>query len=66
MIKKKYAVHNYGKYITTQEFSELKSDNFKVRLKQTNLTSKNHIVNSVKKTNFADKPKKFKCKSYFH
>ena len=45
--------HDYGKYITTQKFNKLLTDNFAARLKQANLASlvlavvKNSTVNTV-------------------
>ena len=47
--------HNHDKYITTQEFNKLTSENFTARLAQANLISKNDIANFVKKTDFDDK-----------
>ena len=44
--------HDHDKYITTQEFHKLTSENFTARLKQEYLASKNDIANSVKKTDF--------------
>ena len=41
--------HDHDKYITTQEFNKLISDNFTARLKQAYLTRKSDIVNFVKK-----------------
>ena len=41
--------HDHDKYITTQEFNKLISDNLTARLKQAYLTSKSDIVNFVKK-----------------
>ena len=35
--------HDHDKYITTEEFNNLTSENFTARLKQTNLASKNDI-----------------------
>ena len=51
------ADHDYDKYITTQEFNKLTSENFTARLKQANLASKSDIANFVKKTEFDNKPK---------
>ena len=42
---------------TTPEFNKLTSEHFAPRLAQTNLASKNDIVNFVKKTDFGDKLK---------
>ena len=39
--------HDYNKYIITQEFNKLTSENFASRLKQANLVSKNDIENFV-------------------
>ena len=44
------ADHDHDKYIITQEFNKLTSENFTARLKQANLASKNDIANFVKKT----------------
>ena len=49
--------HDHDKYITTQEFNRLTSENFTPRLKQAKLASKNDISNSVKKTSFDKKTK---------
>ena len=42
--------HDHDKYITTQEFNKLTSENFTARLKQANLASKSDIFDFVKKT----------------
>ena len=39
-IEKKIADHNYDKYITTQEFNKLTTENFHARLGQANLITK--------------------------
>ena len=44
-------IPDHKKYITTQEFNKLATENFE-RLKQANLASKNDISCSVKKTDF--------------
>ena len=49
--------HDHDKYITTQEFNNLTSENFTAKLKQTNLASKSDIANFVKKTDFDNKLK---------
>ena len=50
-LKKKNAGHDHSnKYITTQEFNKLTSQNIAARLAQANLGSKNDIVDFVKKT----------------
>ena len=49
--------HDHNKYITTQEFIRLTSENFTARLKQANLASKNDIANFVKKASFDEKLK---------
>ena len=36
-VEKKIANHNHGKYITTQEFNKLATENVNARLAQTNL-----------------------------
>ena len=41
--------HDHDKYITTQEFNKLTSENFTARLKLANLARKSDISNSVKK-----------------
>ena len=50
--------HDHDKYITTQEFNKLKSENFTARLAQANLASKSDIANFVKKTDFDNKLRK--------
>ena len=50
-IEKKITV-DHAKYITTQEFHKLTSENFAARLAQANLASKNDIANFVKKDRF--------------
>ena len=54
--------HDHDKYITTQEFNKLTSENFASRLWQANLPIKNDIAASVKKTDFDDQPKKLNKK----
>ena len=49
--------YDHDKYITTQEFNQLTSDNFTARLAQANLKSKNDIASFIKKTDFDDKLK---------
>ena len=49
--------HDHDKYITTQEFDKLASENFTARQKQVNLASKSDIANFVKKTAFDNKLK---------
>ena len=44
--------HDHDKYITTQEFNRLTSENFTARLKQANLASKSDIANFLIKTDF--------------
>ena len=46
------ADHDHDKYITTEEYNKLTSENFTARLKQANLTSKSDIANFVKKDRF--------------
>ena len=66
LIEKKITTdHDHDKYITTQEFNKLTSENFTARLKQANLASKNDIANFIKKTDFDESlktvlPKKLK------
>ena len=50
--------HDHDKYITTQEFNKLTSENFTAMLKQANLPSKNDIANFVRTTDFDNKLKK--------
>ena len=49
--------HENDKYITTREFTKLKSEIFTAILTQANLASKNNIANFVKKTDFDNKLK---------
>ena len=56
-IEKKIADHYHDKYITTQEFIKLTSENFAATLAQANLTSKNYVADFVKKTDFDGKRK---------
>ena len=51
-IEKKITDHDHNKYITTQEFDKLPSENFAARLAQTNLARKRDLANFVKKTDF--------------
>ena len=44
--------HDHNKYIVTQKFSKLPSENVSARLAQTILESKNDIANFVKKDKF--------------
>ena len=58
-LKNKTTDHDHSnKYITTQIFNRLTSQNFAARLVQANLASKNDIANFVKKTDSDDKLKK--------
>ena len=41
--------HDHDKYITSQEFNKLTSENFTARLKQANLASKSDIANFLKR-----------------
>ena len=53
---KKITDHDHSnKYINTQEFNKLTSENFASTFAQANLASKNDIANFVKKTDFDDK-----------
>ena len=54
---KKKTYHYHDKYIATQEFNKLTSENFAARLAQANFSSKNDIAASVKRTDFDDKLK---------
>ena len=49
--------HDHDKYITTQVFNKLTSENFTARLKQADLGSKSDIANFVKETDFDNKLK---------
>ena len=56
--KTKNTDHDHSnKYITTQEFNKITSQNFAARLPQANLASKSDIANFVKKTDLDDKLK---------
>ena len=55
--KKSSAAHDHDKYITTQEFNKLTSENLTARIAQENLASKSDIVNFVRKKDFDDKLK---------
>ena len=57
-IENKIADHDHDKYITTQEFNKLTSENFAGRLAQANLSIKSDIAVLVKKIDFDDKLKK--------
>ena len=52
-----------NKYITTQEFNNLTTENFAARLKQANLTTKAGIDDFVEKTDFDDKLKNLSKKA---
>ena len=54
-IENKINNHDHDKYITTQEFNKLTSDNFTARLKQANLARKTDLANFVNKTDFDNK-----------
>ena len=47
--------HDHDNYITTQEFNQLKSENFIARLKQAILAIKSDIAISVKNREFDNK-----------
>ena len=49
--------HDHDKYITTQEFNNLTSENFTARLAQASLATKSDIANFVIKTDFDNKLK---------
>ena len=51
------ADHDHGKYVTTQEFNKLTSENFTATLAQSNLASKSDIANFIKNTDFDDELK---------
>ena len=42
--------NDHDRYITTEEFNKLPSENFTARLTKANLASKSNIANFVKKT----------------
>ena len=56
-LKKVTDLDHSNKYITTEEFNKLMSQNFAARLAQANLASKNGIAALVKTTEFDDKLK---------
>ena len=58
-IEKKIIDYDHAKYITTQEFYKLTSENFAVRLAQANLSSKNDAASFLKMADFDDKLKHF-------
>ena len=64
-IEKKLDHDLSNKCITTQEFNNLTANKFEARLKQANLATKGEIADFIKKTDFDDKPKKFKYKNFF-
>ena len=47
--------HYHDKYITTQEFNKLTSENFTARLAQGNLTNESDIANFIKKADLNKK-----------
>ena len=49
--------HDRDKYIATQEFNNLTSEKFTVRLAQAHLASRSYIANFAKETDFDDKLK---------
>ena len=48
-IKKKILDHNHDKYITTQEFNNLRPGNFAARLAQAKLSTKGDIADLAKR-----------------
>ena len=48
-IQNKISDHDHDKYIATQEFNRLSSENFTTRLKEANLARKNDIANFLKR-----------------
>ena len=56
-VEKKITDYDYDKYITTQEFNKLTSENFAARLAQANLGSKNDVADFIKMIDFSDKLK---------
>ena len=61
-IEKKITSCNHDKYITTQEFNKLTSENFAARLAQANLASKTDITDFIQKRDFDGKLKKLNKK----
>ena len=51
-IEKKILDHNHDKYIATQEFNKVMTDNFAARVKQVNLASKKDISDFILKNRF--------------
>ena len=47
-MRKKILDHNHDKYVTTQEYKKLTTENFSERSKQTDLASKNNIAEFLK------------------
>ena len=61
--KQNISDHDHSnKYIMTQQFNKLMSENFASRLTQANLASNNGIASFVKNTDFDDKLKTFNKK----
>ena len=56
-LKKKNANHDHDKYLTKQDFNNLRPENFAARLKQASLASKSNIADFVKQANFDEKLK---------
>ena len=54
-MKKKTTDYDHGKFITTQEFNSLTTDNSAARLKEANLASRNNIANLVRQVYFDKK-----------
>ena len=54
-MKKKTTDYDHGKFITTQEFNSLTTDNSAARLKEANLASRNNIANLVRQVYFDNK-----------
>ena len=51
-IEKKILDHNHDKYIATQEFNKMMTDNFAARVKQANLASEKDISDFILKNRF--------------
>ena len=57
-IEKKTTDNDHHKYVTTQEFNKLTSENFAARLKQANLATKTDVDDFVEKADFDKNLKK--------
>ena len=59
-IEKKSTDNDHHKYVATQEFNKLTSENFAARLKQANLATKTDVDDFVEKADFDKNLKKNK------